>query len=104
VPARRSCPGSDAVPVPVVATRAATPCRRAATGPVGTWEPVEGLVAGTGLPRRRPRSGKSPIWDIGGKLSQTSTNFQVKRGESASIMGIDDSLPGNAAPHLEFFD
>jgi hypothetical protein len=39
-----------------------------------------------------------------GKLGQTSTNFQVKRGKSASIMGIDDSLPGNAAPHLEFFD
>ncbi len=39
-----------------------------------------------------------------GKLGQTSTNFQMKRGKSASIMGIDDSLPGNAAPHLEFFD
>ena len=39
-----------------------------------------------------------------GKLGQTSTNFQVKRGKSASLMGIDDSLPGNAAPHLEFFD
>ena len=41
---------------------------------------------------------------MSGKLGQTSTNFQVNRGKSASIMGIDDSLPGNAAPHLEFFD
>src|SRR6266851_557703 len=55
-----------------------------------------------GLSRRRFRL-EGSVRGSTGKLGQTSTNFKVKHGKSASIMGIDDSLPGNAAPHLVSF-
>src|SRR5215831_8200549 len=40
--------------------------------------------------------------EIGGKLGQICTDFEVKHRKSARIIGIDHSKPGNTAPHLGY--
>jgi len=37
---------------------------------------------------------------VTGKLGEMWTDFEVKYGKSASIMGIDDLFPGKSALHL----